>query len=133
MLDRLKDHVGDVGGYTELRWHANHVTRLMMRKGTLLLNDASRVGGVSARCYCNGAFGFASLPGDDVASITGALSEAAGNAALFQRKAGEAETVLPQTMPGAGRYDYRTARPRLSPGERVDILRRIEATIAAKY
>jgi TldD protein len=133
MLDRLKDHVGDVGGYTELRWQANHATRLMMRKGTLLQNDASRVGGVSARCYRNGAFGFASLPGDDAATITGALFEAAGNAALFQRKVAGAETMLPRTAPGAGSYDYRTARPRLSPGERVDILRRIDAAIADKY
>ena len=75
MLDRLKEHIGDAGGYAELRWHANHAVRLMMRKGTLLLNDSSRAGGVSARCYRNGAFGFASLPGDDAAAITKAALE----------------------------------------------------------
>jgi TldD protein len=133
MLDRLTDHIGDIKGYTELRWHANHAMRLMMRKGTLLQNSSSRAGGVSARCYRNGAFGFASLPGDDAAAITGALSEAAGNAALFQRKAGAPETLLPRTVPGAGRYDYRSKRPSLSPGDRVDILRQVDAAIAEKY
>jgi hypothetical protein len=31
-------------GYTELRWHANHATRLTMRKGALLQNSQSREG-----------------------------------------------------------------------------------------
>ena len=133
MLDRLTDRIGDARGYTELRWHANHAMRLMMRKGTLLQNSVSRAGGVSARCYRNGAFGFASLPGDDDAAIAGALGEAAGNAALFQRTAGATETVLPRTAPGSGSYDYRSKNPSLSPGDRVDILRQVDAAIGEKY
>src|ERR1700688_2252486 len=113
MLDRLTNHIGDGPGYTELRWQANHAMRLMMRKGTLLQNSSSRAGGVSARCYRNGAFGFASLPGDNAAAITGALAEAAANAALFQRKAGMPETLLPRTVPGAGSFDYRSKLPSL--------------------
>jgi hypothetical protein len=50
MLDRLQRHAQQLDGYTELRWHANHATRLAMRKGALLQNSQSREGGVSARC-----------------------------------------------------------------------------------
>ena len=57
MLDRLQRHAQQLDGYTELRWHVNHATRLTMRKGALLQNGQSREGGVSARCYRSGAFG----------------------------------------------------------------------------
>src|ERR1700730_7556116 len=64
MLDRLQDHAKGFDGYTELRWHANHAVRLAMRKGALLQITQTREGGVSARCYRSGAFGFACRPGD---------------------------------------------------------------------
>jgi TldD protein len=122
MLERLQRHAQQLDGYTELRWHANHATRLAMRKGTLLQNSKSREGGVSARCYRSGAFGFASRPGDRDAAIAAALADARANATLYERAVGGSPASLPRTEPGTGIYDYRSRRDPLSAGERTDLL-----------
>jgi TldD protein len=133
MLDRLERHAKSLDGYTELRWHANHAVRLAMRKGALLQNTEAHEGGVSARCHRSGAFGFASRPGDGDSAIAAALADARGNAALYERAAGVQAAQLPQTPPGAGVYDYRSKRPPLSAGERIDLLRGLDEAIARKY
>src|SRR5436190_7016282 len=119
MLDRLERHAKNLDGYTELRWHANHAVRLAMRKGSLLQNTEAREGGVSARCYRSGAFGFASQPGDNDVAIAAALAEARGNAALYERAAGVQAATLPQTPLGTGVYDYRSKQPPLSASTRI--------------
>ena len=133
MLGRLERHAKSLDGYGELRWHANHSVRLTMRKGTLLQNTEAHEGGVSARCYRSGAFGFASVPGDNDSAIAAALAEARGNAALYERAAGVQAATLPQTPPGIGVYDYRSKRPPLSASERIDLLRGLNDAIAQKY
>src|SRR2546426_12687188 len=110
MLDRLQDYARSFDGYTELRWHTNHAVRLVMRKGALLQNSQSREGGVSARCYRSGAFGFASRPGDSDAAIVAALAEARANGTLYERVVGGSPASLPRTEPGTGFYDYRSRR-----------------------
>ena len=62
MLDQLERHVDHLAPYTELRLHNNHVAMVQMVGGTLITNQATTIGGVSARSYQDGAFGFASLP-----------------------------------------------------------------------
>ena len=81
-----------------------------MRKGALLQNSQSREGGVSARCYRSGAFGFASRPGDSDAAIVAALAEARANGTLYERVVGGSPASLPRTEPGTGIYDYRSRR-----------------------
>jgi TldD protein len=133
MLDRLQDYARSFDGYTELRWHTNHAVRLVMRKGALLQNSQSREGGVSARCYRSGAFGFASRPGDTEEATKAALAEARANTALYERAVGPCPASLPQTAPGTGIYDYRSRRVPLSPSERTDLLRWLNDAIAQKY
>jgi hypothetical protein len=93
-----------------------------MRKGALLQNSQSREGGVSARCYRSGAFGFASRPGDSDAAIVAALAEARASGTLYERATGGNPASLPRTEPGTGIYDYRSRRDPLSAGERTDPL-----------
>ena len=133
MLDRLERHAKSFDGYTELRWHANHAVRLVMRKGALLENSDTHQGGVSARCHRSGAFGFASQPGDGDAAIGAVLADARANAQLYERAAGVHPVDLPQTPTGTGVYDYRSRKKPLSAGERTDLLRRLNDAIAQKY
>jgi len=133
MLDRLERHAKSFDGYTELRWHANHAVRLVMRKGALLENSDTHQGGVSARCHRSGAFGFASQPGDSDAAISAVLADARANAQLYERAAGVHPVDLPQTPAGAGVHDYRSRKKPLSAGERTDLLRRLNDAIAQKY
>jgi TldD protein len=133
MLDRLERHAKGFDGYTELRWHANHTVRLVMRKGAMLENSESHQGGVSGRCHRSGAFGFASQPGDSDTAIGAVLAEARANAQLYERAAGVHPVQLPQTPPGTGFYDYRSGQKPLSAGERTDLLRRLNDAIVRKY
>jgi TldD protein len=132
MLDRLTDFVGKFDGYTELRSHVNHMASVMTRGGSLVHNGASRTGGVSSRVWQDGRFGFASEPGDDADAIRSVLSRSR-DAAGFLNKPGTASYELPESQPGFGHYDNHTAQTVLSPGERVDLVRSVDAHIAAHY
>lgn len=48
--------------YSEIRQHELRKTRLMMIDGNLSLNSRTAEGGVSARVYNDGYWGFASAP-----------------------------------------------------------------------
>jgi hypothetical protein len=127
MLDRLQRHVGSFAGYTELRWHVNHAIHLVMRKGAVLQSSQSREGGVSARRYRNGAFGFASGPGDTDEAIAAVLTEARENAG--------GQGYLPPAADRTRRrvYDYRSECAPPSPSERTELLQQLYDAIQCKY
>lgn len=133
MLETLRGHAENFSRYTELRWQANHGSRIAMRRGTLLANASGQSAGVSARCYRDGVFGFASRPGADDAAIARVLDDAAANADLNGPAASAPSEPLPDAGAGSGRYDYRSARPALSATARLDVVRRLDAAIAARY
>jgi TldD protein len=133
MLDGLRRHVGGLGATGELRWQTNHSTTLTLRKGTLLSNGSTVSRGVSARCYRDGLFGFAARPDDDPAAIARTVAEAADNAALGHARRRRTLAPLPRNAPHHSHHDYRTARALLTPAERLDAVRAIDAHIAARY
>jgi TldD protein len=134
MLETLQRHAATFRGYTELRWQANQGGSIAMRKGTVLANARSYSAGVSARRWRDGVFGFASRPGDDAAALARVLADAHDHVARHGRKAAAPiGRALPSTAPGTGRYDYRTTRPTVSRAERLDLVRRVDAHIAARY
>jgi TldD protein len=133
VLERLRQRIAGAGGYTELRWQTNRTTALTLRKGALLTNESAVGRGVSARCYRGGTYGFAARPADDDATIARVLDDAAGNAALGHRRGRRSLGSLPVTPPGLGHYDHRTTRAPLSAADRLDVVRAIDAHIAAAY
>lgn len=131
MLDRLAALAADLKGPGELRWHVNLSTQVAMRKGVLLSNGQSRSAGVSARLCNGGLYGFAATPHDDDAAIRGVIAKAAENAASGRaRRNGPAPLASP---PGAGGFDYRSAKPARSAADRVQILKRLDSLIREKY
>ncbi|MDP1794828.1 MAG: hypothetical protein Q8K63_11915, partial [Acidimicrobiales bacterium] len=83
MLDQLERHAQHLPHYTELRLHTNHTKTIQMIGGNVVANSASSRGGVSARSYDDGAFGFSSFPSMSDDAIPGALKAASGNASLL--------------------------------------------------
>ncbi|MGI9303505.1 MAG: TldD/PmbA family protein [Gammaproteobacteria bacterium] len=133
MINELDKHAASLPAYTELRLHNNYSSSLMMRKGSLIENRQSQHGGISARCCRGGAFGFASVPGGNDNAVRQAIAQATTNVELFKRTVGHNMGALPSTAPGTGTYDYRTSKPRFSAGQRVDIVRAIDAYVAKTY
>ena len=133
MFDRLSALAGRFPSPGELRWHANVATQIAMRKGVLLSNGQSRDGGVSARLFDNGVYGFAAAPRDDDEAIAAIIAAARDNAASVTTRP-RGRPVLPAaSTPGEGVFDYRSRNPETSPAERVAILARLDAALREKF
>jgi len=73
-------------GYTELRTQENTVTQLSLLNGSPVANTRQTSGGVSARVYKNGSWGFASNATTNADGIIAAIRNATDNAAFLDRK-----------------------------------------------
>jgi TldD protein len=133
VLERLERHVAADQGYTELRLHRNQSRRVAMRRGSLIENSTSTLAGSSARCHVLGTFGFASLPAETDAALEHVLAEARANADLVGRRAGYSDWPLPATSPGQGTHDYHTKRTKLSAAVRIDLLKRLDDHVRARF
>jgi TldD protein len=133
MLDQLQRHAERLAPYTELRLHTNHQSSIAMMGGTVMNNQAGSVGGVSARSYQDGAFGFASLPSlsDDV--VPRVLELATENADLLQRRSTRRAGDLPEAGSGTGVFDFRSSRSPLTAHEKIEFVRAIDAYLRATY
>jgi len=82
-------------GYLETRRHELRKTRLSMVDGNLNGNLRTVQGGVSARAYRDGYWGFASAPRDDATTLQQVQHEARGNAAAMGSFGGRRALALP--------------------------------------
>lgn len=133
MLEQLERHAERLAPYTELRLHNNYETVVSMVGGNLLVNRATTIGGVSARSYQDGAFGFASLPSLSDDAIPQVLERARLNADLLQRKAGRSDGDLPDAGAGRGVFDHRSGRAPLTAKEQVDLVREVDDYLRSTY
>jgi TldD protein len=119
-------------GCAELRRHELRKTRIMMVDGHLTTNSRSSEGGVSARTYRDGYWGFASAPGkDDTAAATRVRQQADTNA----RAMGRFGSRPALTLPGGtyrGEHVYRGRTP-WSQTEAVQYLAALHAHCAQRY
>ncbi len=133
MLDRLSALAGRFASPGELRWHANDSTQIAMRKGVLLANGQSRDGGVSARLFDNGVYGFAAAPRDDDDAVAAVIAAARDNAASVTTRPRGPAVAPAASTPGEGVFDYRSRKPPTSPAERVAILARLDSALREKF
>jgi len=82
-------------GYTELRTQENTVTQVSLLNGNPVTNTRQASGGVSARVYKNGSWGFASVASADADGIISAIRSATDNANFLDRKQSKGLWDLP--------------------------------------
>ena len=133
MLDQLERHLPYLEPYTELRLQTNHTKNVQMLGGSVVTNQAASRGGVSARSYQDGSFGFTSFPSLSDDAVPGAVQEAASNAALLQRRARRGRGDLPDAGAGTGVFDYRSSAEPLTDVEQIDAVRAIDAYLRDTY
>ena len=118
--------------YTETRRHELRKSRLTMVDGNLATNSRTAEGGVSARVYDSGYWGFASAPGaDNAASVERAGRKARENARTMARFG----TRKAYDLPGGsyrGEHAYQ-GRPALSQKDGIDRLAALHAWCAQRY
>ncbi len=130
--EKLAAYANRFSGYTELRLQRNVNSRVALLNGDVVTNSRSVDGGVSARVFEGGVWGFASRPEIDADAVNGIIDEATGNAAFLARHAPHTDVRLPQAR-GRGDSDFGSQRPRRSPAEVIEFLRALDEHIAATY
>lgn len=128
----LKEYAGLLGGYSELRLQENRNTIVGLVNGNLVTNESKAAGGASARVFRGGAWGFASAPGGDAATVKKVLAAAAKNADFLDSRLKRGLPPLPAHS-AAGSHDHGTKKKRLSQKELVDFARDLDGYIAGKY
>lgn len=116
---------------TDLRIQENSTTAITLLNGDPVANTKSSSGGVNARVYKNGSWGFASAPGYSDEAVRRVLESAASNAIFLDSKAKNNAVTLPST-PGVGKYFY-TEKSKVSQAEIMEYLKALDSYIVSKY
>lgn len=128
----LLGYTGLFKAYTELRVQENQVVSIAFVGGNIVGNSRSATGGVSARVYSNGSWGFASSPETGGESIKAVVMGATDNARFLDSREAKGKGPLPVVAVTANN-DFSTNKPRLGQKELVDFLREVDNHIAGKY
>jgi TldD protein len=98
--DLLSTHKSAFKDYTELRAQVNTTRQVSFLAGNMVNNAQSAKGGVSARVYRGGTFGFASGAEYSNESIKNVLSAATDNAVFMDKHVNKNLPQLPLVAPG---------------------------------
>ena len=132
MLTDLSQYTDLFSGYTELRYQENSGLSIGFLQGDNTTNAKGSSGGVCARVYQNGSWGFASSPDLTAEGIRFVITTATKNAAFLDQKEHKAGAPLPSSVYNA-KQDYSTTKPRLTQNQLVEFMKELDQYIAARY
>lgn len=84
------------GAHTELRMQTNRQSRVSLMKGDVVANARSSAGGVCARVYKGGVWGFSSLAESSAAAAKRVLSAAGSNAGFLDARTHYGKPPIPE-------------------------------------
>lgn len=97
--DLIKKHIDDISDYTEVRAQINSNSKIIISSGNLVGNSRSTSGGVCARVYKNGIYGFSSMGEYSDSSIENVIRAARDNAVFLDRRVNKGKPALIDTAP----------------------------------
>jgi len=100
LTDLLSSHKSEFRDYTELRAQVNTVKRVSFLAGNMVSNAQSSEGGVSARVYKGGTWGFASGAEYSNEGVKNVLAAAADNALFMDKHVNRKLPALPKAASG---------------------------------
>jgi len=100
LQDLLTTHKGNFKDYTELRAQVNTTRGVALIAGNMTANTQASEGGVSARVYRGGTFGFASAASYTHEGVKNVLSAATDNAIFMNNNVKKGLPPLPAAKPG---------------------------------
>jgi len=121
----LKRFSNQFTSYTELRLQENRSEGIGFLNGDMISNSKSAAGGISARVFDKGAWGFscgAELSDD---SISRTIQMATKNAEFLSSRSGRDGAVLPPAT-GHGNSDFTRTSPALSQEEKIAFLKKLD-------
>ena len=133
MIENLiKAHKSGFKNYTELRAQVNTTKQVSFLAGNMVANAQIAEGGVSARVYKGGTYGFASGAEYTNESIKNVITAASDNAVFMDKHVNKQKPALPYV--DAGSFDLK-----LKPGKDVpqstviDFAKKLDDMIVGKY
>ena len=130
IIRNLRQYLPMLTQYTELRSQENRVMNIAYLKGNLVQNVKNSNGGISARVYRNGSWGFASTL--EVGEIKAVIETATENAMFLD--ALENKGLAPfEPDSSVVEKSFGTSKPRLSQRAIMDFMKEVDAYIAGKY
>jgi len=121
----LARYSNQFSSYTELRLHENRLQSIALLNGDVVSNTRDTTGGVSARVFDKGAWGFSSNPDLANDAIESTIQAATKNAAFLARRTGDESATLPRSS-GSRSSDFSTKQPLLSQEDKIAYLKRID-------
>lgn len=133
MINRdLRQKLSTLKHYTELRLHENRDLSMFLLDGNLVRNDKSATGGVSARVFNNGYWGFSSSAEMTDDAIDAVILAATENAAFLASKGQKSiEPFLPEPIQES--RDYATQKERWTQEHIVQYLTQIDTFIKESF
>ena len=130
--DLIGAHKGAFVGHTELRAQTNSSQHVTFMAGNMTVNNRVSVGGVSARVYRGGTFGFASGAAYTPEGVRDVLAAASRNAAFMDAHVKKGEPALPSLAPGNVGLKNGVSGP-VPQATLVDFARALDGIVAGKY
>lgn len=128
----LSVYKGLFRGYTELRLQENRSTNISIVDGTLMGNSRTSESGVSARCWKNGSWGFASSPEVDSDAFRHVVRSASRNAEFLNGKFDKGSGDLPGEA-ASGEWDHSYRGEPLTQKQLAGILREMDSYMEKKF
>ena len=132
LQDLLSARKGDFKGHTELRAQTNATQKVTMLAGNMVENEQAAAGGVSARVYRGGTYGFAAATEYSDEGVSKVLAAAEKNAALMDARAKRGMPPLPRAAPGKAALK---AAPRGAVAQSllIDFAKALDGIVLEKY
>ena len=132
LQDLLSVHRSSFKNHTELRAQVNTTNRVTLLAGNMVSNVQSSVGGVSARVYLGGTYGFSSSAEYTDESIKSVLIAASENAEFMDKHVKKALPPLPSVA--SGKVELK-GKPGNQPPQSylIDFANEIDSIITKKY
>lgn len=128
----LSQYVAQMKPYCELRVQENRSFSMVMMNGNLVRNDKSSTGGVSARAYKDGCFGFSSQAEISDETIRKVMDQAWENAEfLASKKAHPQEPFKTEAVHET--KDFSTQKERWTQEQITDYMKSVDAYIQDTY
>ena len=124
----LKQYSHNFDGYTELRLQENCNLSVAVVDGTVMGNSRSTEGGISARVFRNGGWGFASSSDLTTTSIKKIIGTASGNAGFMDSRLANKPYSLPSRT-GISTESFKTTKKLKSQKEIIDFVREVDSIV----
>lgn len=132
ILKNLKKYSKYFTEYTELRVQENRNIRITMVNSDIMSNSRTAIGGVSARVYKEGVWGFASNPELEEETIKQVIESATKNALFIDSREKMNKLELPNKK-GSSENDFMTTKSKKSQKEMIEFMKKIDDYIKGKF